>query len=95
MNVCINVAMNNHKNVHLLHLNLPVKFHMNVLLKKFHLVYLNVHINVHMNIHMNDHIIVTTGCFRVNEIMFLLISQPLKHLNRLDRSYIFTEFIAF
>ena len=27
--------------------------------------------------------------------MFLLISQPMKHLNSLDRSYIFTESIAF
>ena len=35
------------------------------------------------------------GCFRVNDIMFLLISEPIKHLNRLDRSYIFTESIAF
>ena len=37
----------------------------------------------------------STGCFRVNEIMCLLISQSIKHLNRLDRSYIFTESIAF
>ena len=36
-----------------------------------------------------------TGCFKVKEIMFLLISQPIKHLNRLDRSHIFTESIAF
>ena len=36
-----------------------------------------------------------TGCFKVNDIMFLLISQPIKHLNRLYRSHIFTEAIAF
>ena len=36
-----------------------------------------------------------TGCFRVNDIMFLLISQAIKHLNKLDRSYISTESIAF
>ena len=36
-----------------------------------------------------------TGCFLVNEIMFSLISQPIKHLNSLARSYIFTESIAF
>ena len=39
--------------------------------------------------------LIFTGCFRVNEIMFLLISQPIKHLNRLDRFYIFPESIAF
>ena len=36
-----------------------------------------------------------TGCFRGNEIMFLLISQPIKHLSSFDMSYIFTESIAF
>ena len=37
-----------------------------------------------------------TGCFRVNEVlMFLLISRPIKHLNSLIRSSIFTESIAF
>ena len=36
-----------------------------------------------------------TGCFRVYEIMLFLISQPIKHLNSLNRSYIFTESIAF
>ena len=36
-----------------------------------------------------------TGCFRGNEIMFLLISQPIKHFNSFDMYYIFTESIAF
>ena len=37
----------------------------------------------------------STGCFRVNDMMFLLISQPIKHLNSLNGSNIFTESIAF
>ena len=36
-----------------------------------------------------------TWVFRGNEIMLLLISQPIKHLNSLDMSYIFPESIAF
>ena len=44
---------------------------------------------------LNKGIFKPTGCFRVNEIIFLLISQPIKHLKSLDRSYIFTESIAF
>ena len=36
-----------------------------------------------------------TGSFRCGEIMFLLISQPIKHFNIFDTSYIATESIAF
>ena len=36
-----------------------------------------------------------TGSFRGGEIMFLLISQPIKHFKSFDMSYIFTESIAF
>ena len=37
----------------------------------------------------------STGCFRVSEITFLLISQPIKHLNRLDGSYILLSLLHF
>ena len=38
---------------------------------------------------------ITTGCFAGNEIIFLLISQPVKHLNCYFMSYKITESIAF
>ena len=37
----------------------------------------------------------STGCFTGNEIIYFLISQPIKHLNSSERSCIFHESIAF
>ena len=37
----------------------------------------------------------STGCFKGNEIIFLLISQPIKHLICCFMSYKFTKSIAF